>query len=539
MHSFDSDLFQNRDPWEAKGFIVPSYDRDALIRRTGADPLWLHFGAGNIFRAFIARIQDDLLEKGLADRGIIVAETYDPEIIDAVYTPFDNLFISADLSPDGDVRFRIPGSVTESVPVDAERPGGLMRLREIAARPSLSIISLTVTEKGYTLWAGDGSPLPDVARDMAAGPGSVQHLIGILCTLLFERYEKGGRPIAVVSMDNMRHNGLILRDSVTAIARSWVESGLTDPGFLDYLTDESRVSFPWSMIDKITPRPSDEVFSLLTDFGIDGMAPVITGRGTYIAPFVNAEIPGYLVLEDSFPNGRPPLHAVGVYFGDRETVERAERMKVCSCLNPLHTALAVFGCLLGFTRISDEMKDPLLAGLVRRIGYSEGLPVVSDPGILRPEEFLREVIEERLPNPHIPDAPQRIATDTSQKIPIRFGETILAYVRSDTRNASDLIFIPLTIAAWIRYLLGIDDSGLPMERSADPRLPRLTELLRDIEFPRPESVGNRLRPILSDPSLFIIDLYECGLGEKIENMFSEMLHGPGAVRAVLEKYLKS
>ena len=99
-------------------------------------------------------------------------------------------------------------------------------------------------------------------------------------------------------------------------------------------------------------------------------------------------------------------------------------MKVTTCLNPLHTALAVYGCLLGYTLIADEMKDPDLKRLVERIGYTEGLPVVTDPGIIRPEAFLKEVLEQRLPNPFMPDTPQRIACDTSQKVPIRFGETV-------------------------------------------------------------------------------------------------------------------
>ena len=90
-------------------------------------------------------------------------------------------------------------------------------------------------------------------------------------------------------------------------------------------------------------------------------------------------------------------------------------------MNPLHTALAVFGCLLGYESIAAEMGDPLLKTLVERIGYDEGIPVVVDPEILSPMEFIHEVISQRLPNPFIPDVPQRIATDTSQKVPIRFG----------------------------------------------------------------------------------------------------------------------
>jgi fructuronate reductase len=163
-----------------------------------------------------------------------------------------------------------------------------------------------------------------------------------------------------------------------------------------------------------------------------------------------------------------PLDQAGVYLTDRETVERVEKMKVCTCLNPLHTALAVFGCLLGFKSIADEMKDACLKKLVEKIGYEEGLPVVVHPGILNPEDFIREVIEVRFPNPYIPDTPQRIASDTSQKIGIRFGETIKAYCSRKDLDVMALKYIPLAIAGWCRYLLGVDDSGSQMQLSPDP-----------------------------------------------------------------------
>lgn len=121
----------------------------------------------------------------------------------------------------------------------------------------------------------------------------------------------------------------------------------------------------------------------------------------------------------------PPLERAGVYFTDRATVEKAEKMKVGTCLNPLHTALAVYGCLLGYTTIAAEMADPDLRALVEHIA-AEGLPVVEDPGLLSPRKFIDEVLHQRFPNPAIPDTPQRIAADTSQKLPVRYGGTLPA-----------------------------------------------------------------------------------------------------------------
>jgi fructuronate reductase len=290
------------------------------------------------------------------------------------------------------------------------------------------------------------------------------------------------------------------------------------------------------MIDKITPRPAKVVEEALHDAGIEEMAPVVTSKNTFIAPFVNAEVPQYLVVEDRFPNGRPPLEKAGVYLTDRNTVNMTETMKVTTCLNPLHTALAVYGCMLGYTSIAAEMRDKELKALVEGIGYTEGLPVVVDPKILSPREFINEVVESRLPNPFIPDMPQRIATDTSQKVPIRFGETIKSYMKREDLNASDLKYVPLALAGWLRYLLAIDDDGNPFTCSSDPMLENLQAQLSAVKLGQPETASDEvLRPILSNPALFAVDLYEAGLGEKVTDYLKRMLAGPGAVRKTLEE----
>jgi fructuronate reductase len=267
------------------------------------------------------------------------------------------------------------------------------------------------------------------------------------------------------------------------------------------------------------------------------MAPIITSKNTFIAPFVNAEVSQYLVIEDQFPNGRPPLELAGVYFTDKDTVNKTEKMKVTTCLNPLHTTLAVFGCLLGYTSIAVEMKDPALKALVEKIGYREGMPVVVDPKIISPVNFIHEVIEERLPNPFIPDTPQRIATDTSQKLAIRFGETIKTYLADEGLMATSLFYIPLVIAGWCRYLLGVDDKLAPMALSADPMLAELTATLSGVKAGEPATYNGQLHTILANPVLFAVDLYEAGLGGKIESLFREMIAGVDAVRNTLTKYL--
>jgi len=210
-------------------------------------------------------------------------------------------------------------------------------------------------------------------------------------------------------------------------------------------------------------------------------------------------------------------------------------MKVCTCLNPLHTCLAIYGCILGHTLIADEMKDEELASFITKMGYEEGMPFVVDPGVIEPKQFLEEVLTARLPNPFMPDTPQRIATDTSQKLSIRFGETIKAYIAAG-KDPSELKLIPLVQAGWLRYLIGVDDEGKAFELSPDPLLPAMQEKLKGITLGG-DFNDEQLQPILSDASIFGVDLYECGLANKVIGYFRELIAAPGAVRATLKKYV--
>ena len=535
MNLTDTGL-QERQAWEKAGIEIPSYDRAAMVKKTKEAPGWVHFGAGNIFRGFIAGLQDALLEEGLADTGIIAAETFDFDIMDKIYEPFDDLALLITLKADGSTEKKVIASIAEGVKADSADAQEWERLRTIFISPSLQMVSFTITEKGYALKGADGTYFPFVQSDIDNGPEHPAGAMAVVCALLLERYRQGAAPLAVVSMDNCSHNGEKLQNSILTMAEEWKKKGFADDGFLEYLKNEEKIAFPWSMIDKITPRPSVSLAEQLEADGVAAMQPVITSKRTYIAPFVNAEGPQYLVIEDKFPAGRPALEKAGVYMTDRDTVNRVERMKVTTCLNPLHTALAVYGCILGYTSIAEEMKDPELRALVEKIGLTEGMPVVTDPKILSPEAFVNEVIYDRLPNPFIPDAPQRIASDTSQKVGIRYGETIKSYVER-YGDAKKLTFIPLAIAGWCRYLLAVDDELNPFELSADPMVPELKGWLQGVEAGNPETYAGQLKPILSNENIFGVNLYDAGIGSLTEAMFLEEIAGVGAVRETLRKYL--
>ncbi len=519
---------QNKENW--KGYHLPGYDPVKIAENTAKRPQWMHFGSGNIFRIFPAVICQRLIEQGEMDTGIVCCEGYDDEIITKCFRPYDNLTIGVTLNPDGKLDKEIVASMADSLTMlhDREQVVGVMK------EPSLQMVSFTITEKGYSLRNADHELVPAVVADMEAGPEDCKTFMAQLTAMCIERGRACKKPLSLVSMDNCSHNGEKLQAAVMEIAGAWLEKGKISQADYEYL--EKEIAFPWSMIDKITPRPHPIVEEQLIADGVENISPFVTSKNTYVAPFVNAEKPQYLVIEDQFPNGRPPLEHAGVIITSRDIVNKVEKMKVCTCLNPLHTCLAVYGCILGYTSIAEEMKDPQLNRFIDRMSHEEGMPFVVDPGVIDPHMFLNEVLKERFPNPFMPDTPQRIATDTSQKLSIRFGETIKAYCASAEREASELKLIPLVLAGWLRYLIGVNDAGEPFELSSDPLLPAMKERMAGMELGKPFD-KEQLRPVLSDVTIFGVDLYECGLADKVIGYFEEMTAGPGAVRKTLEKYV--
>ena len=533
----------NKAQWEKAGIELPEFDREAMITATNKTPEWVHFGAGNIFRIFPAALQQTLLEKGIEKTGIIMVTGRDGEIIDKIFKPCDNLTLAVTLKASGALKKKVIASIAKVLWMGNK--SDMDELKGIFRAPSLKMASLTITEKAYNLYGSGGEVLADVADDFNDGPlgkdgAGPKNYLGKITALLLERFravpaENADKlPMALVSMDNCSRNGEKLFSAIESFALNWTEKGLVEKEFLDYIRDRNKLGFPCSMIDKIVPGPDMAVRELLEKDGFSDTE--FYAKTTATAPFVNGEETQYLVIEDSFPAGRPLLEKAGAIFTDKETVDKVERMKVCTCLNPLHTALAIFGCLLGYTRIYEEMKNPDLVKLVEGIGYVEGMPVVTDPGIINPREFINTVINERFPNPFLPDSPQRIATDSSQKIPIRFGETIKAYCASETLKMDELKLIPLVLAAWIRYLMGINDEGNPFNVSPDPLYDSLAPIVAGIKLGDKGPFRSKLEPVLSDRRIFGVNLYEAGLGERVEQYFEELVAGPGAVAKTLKKY---
>ena len=166
----------NAGEWEAKGYQLPKFDMAAVAKKTHEEPTWVHFGGGNIFRAFPAAILNDALNTGKYDRGVIVAETFDYEVIDKAYAPYDNLSLAVSLCSNGTIEKKVIASVTEALKADYQFDDW-KRLVEIFRNPSLQMISFTITEKGY------GFNDADLARGMQP-----VFAMGKVTALLYERY---------------------------------------------------------------------------------------------------------------------------------------------------------------------------------------------------------------------------------------------------------------------------------------------------------------------------------------------------------------
>ena len=169
---------KDRSVWEQAGFRLPAYDREKVEKATKQAPFWIHFGAGNIFRAFQANVVQNLLNEGVLDRGLVVAEGYDYEIIEKMYLPHDSYSILATLKADGNVEKTVIGSVVESLVLDSDNDAHYGRLKEIFETDSLQMASFTITEKGYSLVDGKGETLPSVKEDFEKGPEKPASYIG-------------------------------------------------------------------------------------------------------------------------------------------------------------------------------------------------------------------------------------------------------------------------------------------------------------------------------------------------------------------------
>ena len=188
-----------------------------------------------IFRIFIGGLADRLITQGEMKKGITCVETFDFDVVDKIYKPYDNLVLAVTLKADGSTDKQVIGSLTEAIKAQSNVPEEWNRLKEIFADPGLQMISFTITEKGYALKNAEGNYFPFVQADIDNGPEKPGAAMAVVCALLFERFKAGKHPLAVVSMDNCSHNGEKLQNSILTMAKEWEKKGFVDADFVAYL----------------------------------------------------------------------------------------------------------------------------------------------------------------------------------------------------------------------------------------------------------------------------------------------------------------
>ncbi|HWV22350.1 MAG TPA: mannitol dehydrogenase family protein [Devosia sp.] len=406
------------------GIGVPNYDRSKVT------PGIVHLGIGAFHRAHMAVYVDDLLARD-PSWGIVGASLRRPDTKDAL-EPQGGLYTIAVRDAAG-THPRVIGSILSVMDANTEREA----LLDLMASPNIRIVSLTVTEKGYCHDPATGEldqNHPDIVHDLAH-PGAPKSAPGMLVEALARRKAAGLAPFTVMSCDNLPSNGETAKRIVTRFA------ALRDASLGEWV---KSVAFPSTMVDRIVPSTTDadreEVTSLI---GAEDAWPIMT------EPFTQ------WVIEDHFPTGRPAFEKVGGQLV--KDVEPFEHMKL-RMLNGSHSTMSYLGYLGGYQYIAEVMGDPAYVKLIHGLMTEEAMPTLDMPTLDMPGVDLgayRDELLERFRNPALKHRTWQIAMDGSQKLPQRLLGTIRDRLKAD----QPITRLALGVAAWMRYVTGVDEAG--------------------------------------------------------------------------------
>ncbi|MHA7294119.1 mannitol dehydrogenase family protein [Arthrobacter sp. HLT1-21] len=470
---------------------VPTYDRSVLS--VGI----VHFGVGGFHRAHQAMYLDRLMSRGqdfdwaICGVGVLPHDLAMKQVMDDQ----NGLYTLVEKAPDGTQNARIVGSIVDYLfaPDDPEA------VIETIAAPDVRIVSMTITEGGYCINPVTGdvdTDHPALRADLAPGavPASV---FGLVTEALARRRERGIPGLTVMSCDNIQGNGDTARAVFTAFAER------RDTNLATWIAD--NVTFPNSMVDRITPATTDQDREQVAkDFGVEDAWPVV------------CEDFEQWVLEDHFAHGRPAWEDAGVQLVG--VVEPYELMKL-RLLNASHQALCYPGYLAGYRLVHDVCQDPAFARYLLAYMEQEATPTLQPvPGV--DLEAYRHKLISRFSNAAVRDTVARLCAESSDRIP----KWLVPVIRENLSAGRSVRYGAAIIATWARYAEGTDEAGAPIE---------VVDRLKEPVMAAAAQTGSDSLAFLRQRELFLdladhpafVDAYLEALGT---------LHGPGAAALVAE-----
>lgn len=405
---------------------VPQYNRESV--KTGI----VHVGVGGFHRAHQAMYLDQLLhDVSNANWGIcgVALLNFDQKIYNTLNDQ-DGLYMLVVKELDGKLTKRVIGSITEYL----YAPDSPKAVIEKMAHPDVKIITLTITEGGYNLNEATGefnleNPQIIHDRDHAGAPKTI---FGYLTQALKLRKETNAGAITILSCDNIEGNG----DVAKKMLSSYVQ--FAQPDLLPWI--EANVSFPNSMVDRITPATvATDISSLLETSGIEDQWPVV------------CESFQQWVVEDNFIAGRPNLESVGVQFV--KDVEPFEKMKL-GLLNAGHSVIGILGSLMGYSTIDEAISNPEIAKFLAVYLDNEVTPTLRNLEGVDLTKYKKTLVE-RFSNIYIKDQIERICSETSAKIP----KFIMPTINGQLKAEGTITYAAFVIAAWAVYSLGVNEKN--------------------------------------------------------------------------------
>lgn len=464
-----------------KNVVVPSYDRTKIKTRI------VHLGFGAFHRAHQAIYTDILATEHNSDWGYCEVNLIGGEQQIKDLNAQDRLYSVAEMASEG-WSGRVVGIVHQALHAEID---GIDSVLEAMAQPDVAIVSMTITEKGYCYQPATGTLIEDhplIQHDIA-NPATPKSAPGVIIQALRLRRERSLPAFSVMSCDNMPENGHVTRNVILGLAR------IQDRELADWI--ETNVSFPSTMVDRIVPAVTQETSAKIAQH----LGGIQDPAGVACEPFRQ------WVIEDNFVNGRPEWEKAGAELV--QDVLPFEEMKL-RMLNGSHSFLAYLGYLAGYQHINDCMQDENYVFAARYLMMNEQAPTLRTKGV--DLEAYADSLLHRYRNAALKHRTWQIAMDGTQKLPQRMLDSVRYHLAHKTRFDC----LALGIAAWMRYVGGVDEQGQPIEVS-DPLLAQIRALVNGSQ-----QGAERVKALLS-----------------LEVVFGkELPQNPHFVTAITEAYLQ-